>query len=292
MGEGDVAVVATVTRFGLGSSIVGPSDLVSGAASAHPANARATSHRKRAMLCSTCEVTFERHVRRVEYRMNGMCTRAILSSARGPAAFWALAGLALVTSHNVTFLVQMGPGQSLVRILRDSGHGYWGLASLALLGIAVGVAIFALLRLRKLRRRARELNGARPRLKGRTYRARAASCWIRLFAVVGIAFLVQENLEHLGTHQHVPALGALLGPEYPLALPVMAVITLLGGLIGAAIVAVERELIAMIDAAQLRFAHAPRRISRPPIQHEPIRLSPLARAAAGRAPPSALRTYS
>ena len=209
-----------------------------------------------------------------------------MSSVRGPAAFWALAGLALLISHDATFLVQLGPGQSLVRILRDTGHGYWGLASLALLGIGVSVAIIALLRLLKLERRARELAAAgRPFGKGR-YLARVAPYWIRLFAVVGIAFLIQENLEHFALHGHVPGLGALLGPEYPLALPVIGLITLVGGFIGAAIVAVERELRAMIElATRLRSVRAPRRIPRPPIQDTSIRLSPLASAVAGRAPP-------
>jgi hypothetical protein len=225
--------------------------------------------------------------------MNGMSNRAILTSARGPAAFWALAGLALLTSHNATFLVQMGPGQSLVRILRDSGHGYWDLASLALLGIGLVVAVFALLHLRRLQRRASELTESQPRLIGRTYLARAASYWMRLFAVVLFAFLVQENLEHLGMHRHVPGLGALLGPEYPLALPVIGFITLIGGLIGAAVSAVEQKLIAIIESGvRLQLARAPHHVPRPPIQHEPIPLSPLADAAAGRAPPSGLLSPS
>ena len=215
------------------------------------------------------------------------CRRA-LSSVRGPAAFWALAGLALLTSHDATFLVQLGPGQSLVQILRDTGHGYWGLASLALLGIGIGAAILALLHLRKLERRARELAAAGRPLGTGTYLARVAPYWMRLFAVVGIAFLIQENLEHFALHGHVPGLGALIGPEYPLALPVISLITLVGGLVGAAVVAVERELRAMIESAtRLRSVRAPRRIPRPPFQDASVRRSPMANAIAGRAPPRA-----
>ncbi len=40
--------------------------------------------------------------------------------------------------------------------------------------------------------------------------------------VVTTAFAVQENLEHLAGHGHLIGLGALIGPEYPLALPVLA----------------------------------------------------------------------
>jgi len=199
----------------------------------------------------------------------------------------------LLTSHNATFFVQLGPGQSLVRILRDTGHGYWGLASLALLVIGVSAAILALLHLRKLERRAREIAATGRPPGTRDYLARAALYWIRLFAVVGIAFLIQENLEHFGMHGHVPGLGALLGPEYPLALPVIGLIALIGGLIGGAVVAVERELLAVIESATpLRCARPPRRIPKPSIQHGPVRRSPLARAAAGRAPPSALHSTS
>jgi hypothetical protein len=215
-----------------------------------------------------------------------MDVRGVLSSVRGPAAFWALAGLALLTSHDATFYVQLGPGQSLVQILRDTGHGYWDLASLALLGIGLSAGILALLRLRRLERRARELAAPGRPLRTGSYLARVAPYWIRLFAVVGIAFLIQENLEHFALHGHLPGLGALVGPEYPLALPVIGLITLVGGLIGAAVVAVERELRAMIESAtRLRPVRAPRRIPRPPIQDASLRLSPLATAVAGRAPP-------
>jgi hypothetical protein len=34
---------------------------------------------------------------------------------RGPVAFWALAGIALLVSHDAIFFVQYGPGEALTR---------------------------------------------------------------------------------------------------------------------------------------------------------------------------------
>ena len=83
-----------------------------------------------------------------------------LARIRGPFASWAAAGIALLVSHDAIFLVQIGPGQALVRSLREAGHEYWGLGSL-LLGL-VGLAFLAavLLRLRGLRRQAHSLGAA------------------------------------------------------------------------------------------------------------------------------------
>jgi len=79
----------------------------------------------------------------------------------------------------------------------------------------------------------------------------------------------------------------LLGAEYPLALPVIALISGLGALLATATGAVERELRAVIASAlQRAFGHAPRSLPRPPRRPSVARMTPLARSAAGRAPPS------
>ncbi|MGH2383059.1 MAG: hypothetical protein ACRDG7_17805 [Candidatus Limnocylindria bacterium] len=197
-------------------------------------------------------------------------------------AFWALAGVALFLSHDAVFTVQVGPGESLTRVLREAGHDYWGLASLALGIIGLTLAIGALARLLRLRQRAAEI-GATPRP---ARWSRLPAVWLRLFAVVCIGFLVQENVEHALTHMHVPGLGALLGPEYPLALPVIALITALGALLATVVGGMERELLAAIaDALRQAFGHAPRQHQRPPTRPSVTRISPLAFAIAGRAPP-------
>lgn len=217
--------------------------------------------------------------------MSDMRIGALLARIPPWLAFWALAGVALFLSHDAVFAVQIGVGESLTRMLREAGHDYWGPASLVLAFIGLVFGIGAWTRLRGLRRRADDI-GARP------HQARWShmpAIWLRLFAVVCIGFLVQENLEHSLTHMHLPGLGALLGPEYPLALPVIAFITGLAALLATLIRSVERELLDAI-AAVLRqaFGHTPL-VSRPAFRGETPRILPLALAIAGRAPP---RTFA
>ncbi len=196
--------------------------------------------------------------------------------------FWVLAGLVLVLGHDAIFFVQMGPGEALTRALRDAGHGYWAAASavVALVGLVAGLATMA--RLVLLRRRARRL-GAAP-VSGRL--TRLLGTWGRLFAVVTVGFAVQENLEHALAHGHTPGLGALVGVEYPLALPVLAVITGLAAIVAASLRAAERDLVAAIEAI-VRGAtprsprHLPRPARRSLVADPPL----MARNAAGRAPP-------
>lgn len=204
-------------------------------------------------------------------------------------AFWALAGVALFLSHDAIILVQIGPGESLSRALREAGHGYWGFASLALAVIGLAVAAGAWIRLRRLRQRA-FLLGAAPARAGQS---RLLRTWVRLFAVVAIGFLIQENVEHHLTHMHATGVGVLLGPEYPLALPVIAFISGMAALLATAALGVERELLAVI-AATLRqaFGRAPRSVLRPPLRLFVARTSPLAWAIAGRGPPQAFAQHS
>ncbi|MGH2427501.1 MAG: hypothetical protein ACRDGV_01250 [Candidatus Limnocylindria bacterium] len=212
---------------------------------------------------------------------------------RARVAFWALAGVALLVSHDLVWLAQIGPGEELIRTLRHAGHGYWGLASMALALIGLGVAIGVVLRVRSLRRRADELQARAASIRPRPYLARALAAWVRLLGVVAIGFVIQENVEHFFSHSHVPGLGALLGPEYPLALPVIAGITAFAALLAAAVGSVERELLATITAAiRRRILRPPRRALRPPRRAERRPISPLAAAWAGRAPPRLLIRHS
>lgn len=203
-------------------------------------------------------------------------------------SFWALAAVALLLSHDAIFLAQTGPGESLARALRDAGHGYWGVASAALAVIGLAVAIGAWIRLRRLRRRAAELGAIRVT----DARSRLLWTWLRLFVVVTTAFAIQENIEHHLSHVHATGLGALLGPEYPLALPVIAFISGLAALLASATVRAERQLLAAIAAVlQWAFGHAPLALPRPPARLSLTRISPLASAVAGRAPPRAFVSH-
>ena len=209
------------------------------------------------------------------------------TTARLRIAFWALAAVALLISHDAVWFVQVGPGEPLARVLRDGAHGYWAAISVGLAAVGLVTAVLAARRIWGLRRRAIALGTDRRPIRTAPYAARAASAWVRLLPTVAIGFLLQENIEHAFGHGHLPGLGALFGPEYPLALPVIAAITLLGALIAGAVVTVEHQLLEAIGARQ-RAPRAPRRLQRP----VPVALVRWAaqhpRAHAGRAPPRLL----
>ena len=108
-------------------------------------------------------------------------------------------------------------------------------------------------------------------------------------AIVAVGFLVQENIEHLLTHGHAPGFGALAGPESPLALPVIAGISLVAAAVATALRVTERRLVAAIlHALRATLGRAPRAILRPAGHVLVHPGSPIARAAAGRAPPALL----
>ena len=207
------------------------------------------------------------------------------SHLRGPIAFWALAGVALLVSHDAVFLAQMGPGEALARTLRTAGHAYWGVASVAVAIIGTVTAIAVALRHLRLRRLARTL-GVEPARAHRSHLGRLLVTWARLFAVIAIGFVIQENIEHLAMHAHPLGLGALLGPEYPLALPMIGLISFVSSVIVTFVTGAERALLETIAAALRQvIGRPPRRIDRAPLRLAGPRIPVLARAADGRAPP-------
>jgi hypothetical protein len=222
-----------------------------------------------------------------------MSVIARLLRSRSRFAFWALAGVTLLVSHDAVFLAQTGPGAAFAAALRDAGHGYWGMASIGLALTGSMGAIGALLRVRHLRRRAAVLDLAANPIGRRAYLVRSLRCWIGMFVLIAVGFAIQENVEHLLAHGHAIGGAALIGPEYPLAIPVIAAISLLSGLVAGAFVAVEHDLLVRIEAAIRRLlARAPRMLVRPParLHLAPIRV--LALPGAGRAPPALLASRS
>lgn len=174
------------------------------------------------------------------------------------ASFWLAAGVALLVAHDAVFAAQMGPGLTLTRALRDAGHAYWGLAStLLLVGGATAGALW-LARIAVLRHSAAK-TPADHHASARWAR-RASAHWIRLFILVALAFLVQENAEHFLGHGHLIGVGALTGPEYPLALPVLALVTGLGAAVTALVREHEAELLRRIAATRARARRPLRRI--------------------------------
>jgi hypothetical protein len=204
------------------------------------------------------------------------------SRLRGRAAFWALAGLALFVAHDATYVLQVGPGEPLAAVLRTAGHAYWSWASTALAISALAAGLVALLRVRRLRAHADRV-AARP--VSVSMRTRLPLTWARLLAVVALAFVAQENVEHVLVHGHLLGPSALLGPENPLALPVLAIITLVGAVVAVLVAGTEAALVAAITAALRQSRRAPRIVPRPPSHLHVALLSVLGTSGAGRAPP-------
>jgi hypothetical protein len=203
---------------------------------------------------------------------------------RGRIAFWVLAGLALLVSHDAIFLAQIGPGAPLLRVLRAGGHEYWSTASMLIGAAALMAGIATVIRLVRLRRRAASLHAT---TRAAHPARRVLTAWAALLAIVAIGFVLQENIEHFLAHGHVIGLGALAGPEYPLAIPVIGLVTAVAGLFAGALGGAEASLREAIAVALAALARRPERqltwpssiVARP---HIPI----LARSGAGRAPPA------
>jgi hypothetical protein len=190
-----------------------------------------------------------------------------------------MAGIALLVSHDVVYLVQVGPGAELARVLRGAGHEYWGLGSALLAGIGVVAALVTLLRLRHLRHAARGIHVR----STRSYPRRVLRTWALLLVVVAVGFVIQESAEHVIAHGHTIGFGALLSAEYPLALPVIATITGLAALVVALAADAERRLLAAIASALTRMR--PLRAAHRPAAPAPRRSSIRSRPGASRAPP-------
>ena len=213
-----------------------------------------------------------------------MTTPTNSPTVRNRLAFWALAGLALFVAHDAVFLAQIGPGQALVAELRTAGHGYWTSASLLLIAVSFLAGVSTWRRVRHLRRRASSLGAAPSR--DRSFADALLSAWGRLSVLVAVAFAVQENVEHLIAHGHAPLAGVLIGPEYPLALPVIGLVTAVAAALVALFARTQEELVAAIEAALRWRTRAPRLRARPPQRLSSPAGSVLARRGAGRAPPA------
>ena len=116
--------------------------------------------------------------------------------------------------------------------MRDGGHdAYWPAFSIVAIVAATVLGLRAVVRLGRLgRQRPRPTGGSVDRPGDPTTPPRATAdswsgLWLPLFALVAVAFAIQENVEHLVGHGHLIGLGALVGPEYPLALPVIGLVT-------------------------------------------------------------------
>jgi len=184
-------------------------------------------------------------------------------SARVLAAirFLLLAIGCLLVAHDAVFAAEYGLGAGFVRAMSQGGHdGYWpaftvvATAALTLLGLWSAVRIGRLVVSSGPPSSHRDPAGARGS-PAPAYRTELRRLWLALFALTAAAFAVQENLEHLAGHHHLIGLGALVGPEYPLALPVIGLVTVVAAALGALV----RWRIAVLERRLAGRIHRPRR---------------------------------
>ena len=184
--------------------------------------------------------------------------------------FCLLALVALFAAHDAVFFAEFGFGDTFAAVMRQTGHDAYWPAYMLLVGLAAGMlTASAAVRIARLRRRLAALvqlgslpdatSGARKRhapvADAPSYGRELMGLWIRLLAVVLVGFVLQENVEH-AAHGHLPGLGVLAGPENPLALPALVVVTFLLAVVGALV----RWRIAVLEVRLARTpASGPRR---------------------------------
>jgi hypothetical protein len=165
-----------------------------------------------------------------------------------------LAVVALLAAHSAIYLAQYGFGERFAEAMTAGGHdGWWLPASLVVLGAGAVLLLRTLGALGRLEAMARDVRpAAEPAVP---FQPEMLSIWRRLFPIVTVLFAILENVEHLAAHGHVVGIEALVGPEYPLALPVLALVTL--GL--SALGALVRWRIRVLRTRIAHAAHAARR---------------------------------
>lgn len=181
--------------------------------------------------------------------------------------FGLLALACLGLAHEAVFAAEHGVGAGFAQAMSAGGHdGYWPIFSVVVVSAVTLLGLAAAVRLGRLgaagwRPAGRRGVGVRGSLAGvavrrpmRAYRQELRALWLPLLGLTATAFTVQENLEHFAGHHHLIGLGALAGPEYPLALPAIALVTLAAAALGALV----RWRIAVLEARVAGRLHVAR----------------------------------
>ena len=209
----------------------------------------------------------------------------------GAIRFTALVGVGVLTAHDVIYAGQAALGSSDLAFA-DAAHRYWTtFVVLALLagGLALAATLTGILRLGRALRHLPPAHEPR-RLPVASFTGELVRLWPRLLGTVGLAFLVQENVEHAAAGRSLPGLWVLSGPEYPLAIPVLVLVTGLLAAVGAWFRHRRDVLVGRLRAARAALALRTRAGHAPAVRWRLVgalvALSRiLARTNAGRAPP-------
>ncbi len=197
---------------------------------------------------------------------------------------------ALFVAHDAVYVAQYGFGARYAAAMTAVGHDAWfAPASLIIGSIAALVATVAVLRLGRLTIRSSSVPCAGSAFidVGPSYLQELRSTWLRLFPAVVVLFTLQENAEAALSGHPIPGLDLLFGAGSGLVLPILAMVTFLLAVLGAAVRWRTRVLLARARITRRHPRPAGRRVapawvaSCAAVAHEWM----LDRLDAGRAPP-------
>lgn len=217
--------------------------------------------------------------------------RPIIQAVRPPPSlrlpFAALAAAGLALSHELVYLLSHGHGEGYARAMSEGGHDrYW--ISFVLTSMTVCLALTAVT-MTQLHRLSRKADGLAPapsvEESPRYLAALLARIWPRLAALTAALYLAQENIERAISGSPPPGLGAMAG-EHAIALPIIAVATLLIAAVGA-LACWRRDVLAARIMASRPALPRVVRISRPPAGRRAVSFD-AGRRPGVRAPPEAL----
>lgn len=143
---------------------------------------------------------------------------------------------ALAASHELIYLLAHGAGAEYARAMREGGHDrYWTSFVLTVAVVTLVLVVVAVRQLRRLQRQTSLVRAGRLNVDDRgvgLFARLAAGLWMPVFASTFVAFVVQENLETVGAGHLLPGLDVVSG-EHAIAVPVIALMSLLVALVGA-----------------------------------------------------------
>ncbi len=178
-------------------------------------------------------------------------------------ALLALGGLLI--GHQAVYIAQYGEGAALSQAMTSGGHDtYWTtFTTVALSGLLL-LLLRSTWRLVELRSETAGFAMPAPeRDRARAYGRALVRLWPPLFGTVAIAYLIQENIEHLAAQGHLAGFSPLVGAQAPLALPILGLVTLAFAVIGALVRWRIAVLEARVRAARARIQWSVRHVDRP-----------------------------
>jgi hypothetical protein len=200
----------------------------------------------------------------------------------------------LAVSHELIYLLAHGVGAEYARAVQEGGHDrYWTTFVLTVAVVCLVLAIVAVRQLSRLARQASLVRTGRLSVDDRGFSLLArltARLWLLVAPGTSIAFLAQENVETITSTHALPGLVVVTG-EHALALPVIALVSLLVALVGALVRCGRHMLLARLLRS---LASIPRRVPRtlPPTSISRPPSTVAVQSHRLRAPPSALPSFA